>query len=156
MNWLPRITWAVCAFSFVSTIALYDYANRPRPERSAPQELYAAVQQHLAACRSADFPLAYHASASGVQERLTLVQFESKLRREYQPVAAAEHVEYGAVRHPGNRADQAVVDVYFIAQNGEANGWTYTLLYEDGDWKIDHGEPIPGWPRGERLSGLQL
>jgi hypothetical protein len=60
------------------------------------------------------------------------------------------------VRHPREQAEQAMVDVYFISRSGEANGWTFTLLYEDGDWKVDHGEPIPGWPSGERLSGLQL
>ncbi len=156
MKWLQRVTWLACVFSFASTLALYEYSTRPRPELAAPQELYAVVQKHLAACRSADFPLAYHAAASAVQERFTLVEFERKLRRDYLPVAAAQRIEYGAVRHSRAQAERAMVDVYFIARNGEANGWTYTLLYEDGDWKIDHGEPIPGWPAGERLSGLML
>jgi hypothetical protein len=156
MNWLHRITWAACVFSFASTLALYEYSTRPRPERSAPQELYSVVQQHLAACRSADFLRAYHQAASAVQERVTLVEFERKLRRNYFSVAAAQHVEYGAVRHPRDEAERALVDVYFISHSGEASGWTFTLLYEDGDWKVDHGEPIPGWPTGERLSGLQL
>jgi hypothetical protein len=156
MNWLHRLTWAACVFSFASSLVLYEYATRPRPERAAPQELYAVVQQHLTACRTADFPRAYHEAASGVQERCTLVEFERRVRRNYLPVAMAEHVEYGAVRHPREQAEQAMVDVYFISRSGEANGWTFTLLYEDGDWKVDHGEPIPGWPSGERLSGLQL
>jgi hypothetical protein len=156
MNWLPRITWAVCAFSFASTLALYEYATRPRPELSQPRELYSVVQKHLTACRSADFPRAYHEAASSVQERATLVEFEQKLRRKYLPVAAAQHVEYGAIRHPAGDPESALVDVYFISHSGEASGWTFTLLYEDGDWKIDHGEPIPGWPAGERLSGLEL
>ena len=156
MNLLPRLTWAACAFSFASSLVLYEYATRPRPERSAPIELYSAVQQHLAACRSADFPLAYHESTTAVQEHLTLVEVERKLRREYLPVAGAQHIEYGTVRHPRDQADRALVDVYFISHTGEANGWTYTLLFEEGDWKIDHGEPMPGWPVGERLSGLQL
>ena len=156
MNWLHRVTWVACVFSFVSTLALYEYATRPRPERTAPQELYSVVQQHLAACRAADFPLAYHQIANKVQERLTLVEFERKVRREYLPVAGAQHVEYGAVRHPFEQAERALVDVYFISHTGEAHGWTYSLLYEDGDWKIEHGEPMPGWPAGERLSGLQL
>jgi hypothetical protein len=156
MNWLHRLTWAVCAVSFAGTLALYEYETRPRPEHAAPQELYSAVQHHLAACRCADFPLAYHQTASAVQERFTLVEFERKLRRDYAPVATAQQVEYGAIRHPRDQADRALVDVYFISRNGEANGWTYTLLYEDGDWKIDHGEPIPGWPAGRRLAGLLL
>ncbi len=156
MNWRQRLTWAVCVFSFVSSLALYEYETRPRPERASAQELYAAVQHHLTACRSADFPLAYHQSASTVQERVTLVALERSLRRRYLPVAAAQHVEYGAVRHPRNQADRALVDVYFISHSGEANGWIFTLVYEDGDWKIEHGEPIPGWPVGQRLSGVQL
>ncbi len=114
------------------------------------------VERHLAVCRAADFSRAYHEAASTLQGRLTLVEFERKLRSNYLPMAAAQHIEYGSVRHPRDQADHALVDVYFISPSGEANGWTFALLYEDGDWKIDHGEPIPGWPTGERLSGLQL
>ncbi len=129
---------------------------RPRPEETAPRELYTVVQRHLAACRSADFPLAYHAATVGVQERFSLVQFERKLRRDYQPLAAADHVEYGAVRHPRDNAAKAQVDVYFISREGEATGWTYSLVFEDNDWKIDGAEPTPGWPAGQRLGGLKV
>ncbi len=114
------------------------------------------VQRHLAACRSADFPLAYHAAAFEVQEKFSLVQFERKLRRDYQPVASAHHVEFGSVHRPREDAKKALVDVYFISQSGEAVGWTYVLVFEEGDWKVDHGDPIPGWPSGQRLSGVRI
>lgn len=133
---------------------LLNYALRARPEQATPQELYAVVERHLSACRAADFPLAYHAAASNVQESLSLVQFERKLRQDYQPVASAQHVEYGAVHHARNNARKALVDVYFISGHGEVTGWTYIVVFEDGDWKVDHGEPIPGWPAGQRLGGL--
>jgi hypothetical protein len=156
MKWLHRATWALCVLSFAGTAALLDYTLSPRPEEVTPRELYSVVQRHLTACRAADFPQAYHAAASKVQEQYTLVQFEQKLRQDYQPVAAANHVEYGAVHHPRNDAKRALVDVYFISERGEAIGWTYSLVYEDGDWKVDHGEAIPGWPAGQRLKGLRV
>lgn len=156
MKWVQRATWAMCAVSFAGTLLLLDWTLRPRPENATPPELYQVVQRHLAACRSADFPLAYHAAAIEVQEKFSLVQFERKLRRDYQPVAGAHHVEYGGVHRPHSDARKALVDVYFISQSGEAVGWTYVLVFEEGDWKVDHGDPIPGWPSGQRLSGLRI
>ncbi len=156
MKWVQRATWVMCALSFAGTLLMLDWTLRPRPESATPPELYQVVQRHLAACRSADFPLAYHAAAIEVQEKFSLIQFEKKLRRDYQPVASAHHVEYGAVHRPRDDAKKALVDVYFIAQSGEAVGWTYVLVFEEGDWKVDHGDPIPGWPTGQRLSGLRI
>ena len=156
MKWVQRATWTVCALSFAGTLLLLDWTLRPRPENTLPPELYQVVQRHLAACRSADFPLAYHAAASEVQEKFSLVQFERKLRRDYQPVAGAHHVEYGGVRRPHEDPRKALVDIYFISASGEAVGWTYVLVFEEGDWKVDHGDPIPNWPTGQRLSGLRI
>ena len=144
-----------CVFSFVGTLCLLSQVLRPRPELVTPPELYQVVQRHLAACRSADFPRAYHAATNEVQERFSLVQFEKKLRRDYQPVAGADHVEFGAVHRKRDESRRVMVDVYFISQSGEAVGWTYVLVFEDGDWKVDHGDPIPGWPSGQRLSGVR-
>ena len=70
--------------------------------------------------------------------------------------AAADHVEFGAIHRPRDNANKALVDVYFISRQGEATGWTYSLAFEDGDWKIDGAEQIPGWPAGQRLSGLKV
>ena len=156
MKQLHRVTWVVCVLSLAGSLWLLDRALRPRAEQATPQELYQVVQRHLAACRSADFPRAYHAAAIEVQESLSLVQFEKKIRREYQPVGGAEHVEYGVVHPTRGNARRNLVDVYFISTEGEAVGWTYTLVFEDGDWKVEHGEPIPGWPTGQRLSGLRI
>ena len=156
MKKLHRATWVACVLSLAGTLWLLDSTLRPQPEQVTPKELYQVVQRHLAACRSADFPRAYHTAATEVQERLSLVQFETKLRREYQPVVGADHVEYGAIHHPRGNARQTLVDVYFISTTGEAIGWTYTLVFEDGDWKVHHGELIPGWPTGQRLSGLRI
>ena len=156
MTWLQRVTWAVCVLSFVGTAVLLDYTLSPKPEQVTPRELYAVVQKHLAACQAADFPQAYHTSASKVQEHYTLVQFEQKMRQDYRPVAAWHHIEYGAVHQTRTDTKKVLVDVYFISQRGEAIGWTYSLVYEEGDWKVDHGEAIPGWPSGQRLKGLRI
>ena len=156
MKRLHQVTWVLCVLSLVGTLLLLDYTMHPRPERVTPPELYQVVQRHLAACRSADFPRAYHTATSEVQERFSLVQFEKKLRRDYQPVAAADHVEFGAVHRVRDNVKNTLVDVYFVSHSGEVVGWTYMLVFEDGDWKVDHGEPIPGWPSGQRLSGSRI
>ena len=156
MNWRQRVTWAVCVLSFAGTVALVDYATRARPDQAPTAELYSVVQRHVLACRQADFPQAYHTAASRVQEQFSLVQFESEMRREYQPMAAAHHVEYGEVHRWRNDTRKAAVDVFFVARSGETVAWSYVLVFEDGDWKVDHGEPIPGWQPGRRLGGLQI
>ena len=40
-------------------------------------------------------------------------------------------------------------------RGGDTVAWNYVLVYEDGDWKVDHGEPLAGWQPGRRLGGLQ-
>ena len=156
MKWRQRVLWAMCVLSFAGTVALIDYAIRPHPEQATPQELYAVVQRHLALCRSAEFPAAYHAAASRVQEQYSLVQYASEMRRAYQPIAGTHHVEYGEVHRWRNDPKRATVDVFFIARGGEAVAWNYVLVFEDGDWKVDHGEILPGWQPGRRLGGLQI
>ena len=156
MKWRHRVAWALCVFSFAGTLALIDYTMRARPELASSQELYAVVQRHLVACRAADFPQAYHAAASRVQEQYSLVQFVSEMRREYQPMAATHHIEYGEVHRWRDDPGKASVDVFFVTRNGEAVAWSYLLVFEDGDWKVDHGEPLSGWQPGQRLGGLRV
>ena len=97
MKWRQRVLWAMCVLSFAGTVALVDYAMRPRPELANPQQLYSVVQRHLLLCRAADFPQAYHAAASRVQEQYSLVQYAKEMQRAYQPMAGTHHVEYGEV-----------------------------------------------------------
>ncbi len=155
-KWRQRVLWAMCVFSFAGTVALIDYSMRPRPEQAGPQELCTVVQRHLALCRSEDFPRAYHAAANRVQEQYSLVEFAKEMRRAYQPMAGADHVEYGEVHRWRNDPKKASVDVFFITRGGEAVAWNYVLVFEDGDWKVDHGIPLPGWQPGRRLGGLQV
>jgi hypothetical protein len=156
MKWVRRLVGVAFLLSLLGAMALFDRALRPHPEQTPPRELYAVVQRHLSACRWADFPLAYHAASNSTQERFSLVQYEHKLRQDYLPVADAQHIEFGAVHHLRNNNTKVLVDVYFISRHGEASGWTYTLVFEDDDWKIDSADPIPGWPAGQRLSGLRI
>ena len=146
----------MCVFSFAGTVALLDYAMRPRPELTSPQELYSVVQRHLSLCRAADFPQAYHAAANRVQEQYSLVQYATEMRRAYQSMAGTHHVEFGEVHRSANDPKRATVDVFFIARTGEAVAWNYLLVYEEGDWKVDHGEPLTGWRPGRHVGGLQV
>ena len=86
-----------------------------------------------------------------MQEQFNLVEYVLEMRREYQPMAGTHHVEYGEVHRARNDPRKATVDVFFVARNGDTVAWSYVLVFEDGDWKVDHGEPIPGWQPGRRL-----
>ena len=156
MKWRQRVLWAMCVFSFAGTVALVDYALRPRPERADPQLFYSVVQRHLLLCRTADFPQAYHAAASRVQEQYSLVQYAKEMRRAYQPMAGTHHVEYGEVHRWANDPKRATVDVFFIVRGGDTVAWNYVLVYEDGDWKVDRGEPLAAGRPGQRVGGWQI
>ncbi len=156
MNWRQRVTWALCVLSFAGTVALVDYRLRARPEETTVAELCAVVQRHVLACRQADFPQAYHTAASRVQEQFSLVQFESEMRREFRPMEGTDHFEYGEVHRWRNDPRKAAVDVFFVARDGGTVAWSYVLVFEDGDWKVDHGEPLGNWQPGRRLGGLQV
>lgn len=123
------------------------------PEATEPRELYAAVSAHLDACRSENYPLAYHAAPSFVQARLTVGQFERKLRADYGPVRRVDHVEFGPTRFlRGRGGERAELDVYFVLdRRGEVIVRRYELVHEDGGWKVDRSSPVAGLGTGARV-----
>lgn len=130
---------------------LLAYVGRA-PGPPEPRELYETVVRHLEACRAEDFPLAYHAAASETQERLSLVQFERKLRADWGAVARAHHVELGGAGTVRGNRERATVDMLFVLNaRGEVIVRRYFLVREDGAWKVDRSEFTAGWPQGPRV-----
>ncbi len=155
-----RVPWTWMVFIGVclgSIAAACTWAMR-EPGAPEPRELYAVVERHLAACHSGDYPLAYHASASEVQEKFSLVQFERELRRDWWPLVRRDHVEFGLVKPARGNRHRATVDVFFVFRRGEVIARRYSLVREQGDWKIDGSRAIAGAP-GEprvRLAGVKI
>jgi hypothetical protein len=108
---------------------------------AAPRELYSIVNNQLSAFRAADFSRAYRNASTRVQLKFSLPQFESMIRRNYaEMMTKTQRVEFGVVRAEGINA---LLQVFFFADGGEAHAFIYTFVAEDGVWKIEGVEPWP-------------
>ena len=140
--------FSLCGVAFVVTHHLREHRSPP-----APHELFAVVNNQLAAFRAADFPGAYRRASTGVQQKFTLTQFETMVRRNYVEMANAQRVEFGAVRVDGATA---LVQVFFFAADNSARGFLFSLIAEDDGWKISGVEELaPARSRG-RLHGTHV
>ncbi len=135
----------ICGAGFVLT-----QQSRDRLPPPAPRDLFAAVNQQLAALRASDFQTAYRHAATGVQQRFTLPQFEKLVRRSFPEVAEARRVEFGAVHVQGG---SALVEVFFFSATGSVRAFLYSLPNEGDAWKIDSVEEVTRSQRGDRLTG---
>src|SRR5438105_2981870 len=81
---MTRTTKAALLFFFFSLCALAVIithqwrSQRPPP---VPHQLFAVVEQHVAAFRAADYSSAYRQTASGVQQKFTPPQYEAMIHR---------------------------------------------------------------------------
>ncbi len=139
--------FVVCGVAFVIT-----HEVRERRATPVPRELFAIVNQQLAAFRTDDFQGAYRQAATGVQQKFTPSQFESMVRRNYPEMTRARRVEFGLVRVQGGTA---LVQVFFFAENGEVRSFIYSLTNEDEAWKIEGVEELKNYRRVQPLAGTQ-
>ena len=113
-----------------------------------PHDLFAVVNHQLSAFRADDFLSAYRQAATGVQQKFTLPQFEAMVRRDYAEMASAQRVEFGSVKVEGG---VALVQVFLFAGDGSARVFLYSLIEEDGRWKIGEVEELNRYRPNERL-----
>lgn len=137
--------FVLCAISLFIAHRLRERLPAP-----APRELFAIVNEQLAAFRSADFQGAYRHAATGVQHKFTLTQFEKMVRQNYPEMIRTQRVEFGVVKVQGG---SALVQVFFFAENGSVRSFLYSFINEDESWKIDGVEELKGYRPGDRLAG---
>lgn len=137
----------ICGSAFVVTHQL-----RRRLPAPVPRELFAIVNQQLVAFRTADFQSAYRHAATGVQQKFTLAQFETMVRRNYPEMTRAHRVEFGLVTVQGGNA---LVQVFFIREDGAVRSFIYSLTNEDAVWRIDGVEELKSYRRDQPLAGSQ-
>ena len=137
----------ICGSAFVVT-----HQFRQRLPAPVPRELFAIVNQQLVALRTADFQSAYIHAATDVQQKFTLAEFETMVRRNYPEMTRAQRVEFGLVRVEGG---SALVQVFFFEENGAVRSFIYKLTNEDSDWKIDGVEELKSYRRDQPLAGSQ-
>ncbi len=137
--------FALCAISLFVAQKLRERLPAP-----APRELFAIVNQQLAAFRSADFQSAYRHAATGVQRKYTLTQLEKMVRQNYPEMTRTQRVEFGVVKVQGA---SALVQVFFFAPNGSVRSFLYSFVNEDDSWKIDGVEQLNDYRQSDRLAG---
>ncbi len=140
--------FSLCAAAIIVT---HDLQQRQPPP--PPRDLYSVVNSQLIAFRHADFRSAYLHASSGVQQKFSLPEFEKMVRQNYAAMTRSERVEFGLVRVEGSAA---VVQVFFIGPDGSEQGFLYSLVAEDGAWKIAGVEPMPVSPLARGPGGLQV
>jgi hypothetical protein len=127
---------------------------RPLPPRRAPepkpQLLYGIVMQELEAVREADYSRAYRQVSLTTQERFNVDDFADHVRTDHPEIARFERVEFGAPRFQGRKA---LVPVYVFLPSGEIAAVSYTLIREEGTWRIDERRVERRWTSGHRVGG---
>lgn len=138
--------FSLCAAAFI--IAHRFEQRVPTP---APHDLFAVVNDQLAAFRACDYPSAYRRAASGVQQKFTLPQFEAMVRQNYGAMTHAHRVEFGSVKSDGN---SAIVQVFFFFEGERAaRCFLYSLIAEGGGWKVEGVEEVTPFESGSPLFG---
>lgn len=137
-------------FSLCAAAIIVTYRVRLQVPAPAPHQLFAVVEQQLAAFRVADYSSAYRQAASGVQQKFTAPQYEAIIRRDFADMFGAQHIEFGLVKVNGSAA---VVQVFFRGADGSVRSFLYSLIAEGGSWKINGVQPM----RSEaRPAGLHI
>ncbi len=135
-SFLLLLFFSICA----AAIIVMPRFGRQTPA-PAPRELYSIVNNQLTAFRAADFSRAYRNASTRVQQKFSLPQFESMIRRNYaEMMRETQRVEFGVVQAQG---DIAVLQVFFFADDGETRAFLYSFVVEDGVWKIEGVERTP-------------
>ncbi|MDQ6656557.1 MAG: DUF4864 domain-containing protein [Verrucomicrobiota bacterium] len=140
--------FSLCGAAFVLTHHLREH--RPPP---APRELFSVVTEQLAAFRASDFRNAYRQASTGVQQKFTLPQFEAMVRQNYRSLASTQRVEFGTVKVQGGTA---LVQVFLFSPTGEFRSFVYSLIAEDGGWKIGGVEELDPREFHRQLAGMPV
>ncbi len=150
MTRLAKASLLLFFFSLCATAFLVAHRFEKRIPTPAPHELFAAVNDQLAAFRAADYPSAYRRAATGVQQKFTLPQFEAMVRQNYAAMTDARRVEFGSVKTDGG---SAVVQVFFFDGERGARCFLYTLIAEGDGWKVEGVEEVTPFGSGSPLLG---
>jgi hypothetical protein len=51
---------------------------------------------------------------------------------------------------------RAVVEVYFSSTRGQVTPALFTMIQENGNWRIENFEVFETWPLGRRLAGFSI
>jgi hypothetical protein len=136
----------------VAAVATHVWRQRVEAEFD-PKPLYGVIFAQFEACRSDDFGKAYGQASRGVQEHFTLIQYVSKIRTEYGRFSQPQKLQFGSTSLEYRRA---MVEVYFLSARGQVTPGLFTMIQENGIWRIENFEVFETWPLGRRLAGFSV
>src|SRR5580704_13726205 len=138
--------------SGVAAVATHVWRQRIAEEFD-PKPLYGVIAAQFEACRSDDFGKAYGQASKGVQEHFTLIQYVSKIQTEYGRISQPQKLQFGSTSLEYHRA---MVEVYFLSARGLITPALFTMIQENGVWRIENFEVFETWPLGRRLAGCSI
>src|SRR5258707_3220986 len=150
---MPRLKSVLLMSFFVvsaaAAVATHVWRQRVEAEFD-PNPLYGVIFAQFEACSSDDFGKAYGQASRGVQEHFTLIQYASKIRTEYGRISEPQKLQFGSTSLEYHRA---MVEVYFLSARGLITPALFTMIQENGVWRIENFEVFETWPLGRRLAG---
>jgi hypothetical protein len=153
---MPRLKSVLLMSFFVvsaaAAVATHVWRQRVEAEFN-PKPLYGVIFAQFEACSSDDFGKAYNQASRGVQEHFTLIQYVSKIRTEYGRISEPQKLQFGSTSLEYHRA---MVEVYFLSAHGLITPALFTMIQENGLWRIENFEVFETWPLGRRLAGCSI
>lgn len=152
----PRVKSFLLTVFFVvgaiAAVATHVWRERVEAEFD-PKPLYRVISAQFEACRSDDFGKAYDQASSDVQERFTLIQYVSKIRTEYRRISQLQTLQFGSTSIDYHRV---IVEVYFLGIEGQVTPALFTMIQENGIWRIENFEVFETWPVDRHLAGYTV
>jgi hypothetical protein len=137
----------VCAGGVVIT----HFWQTERDAEVRSQEIYGTIMAHFKACQVDNFRQVYEDASTDIQKRFTLVQYETKLKSEYENIGECSELQFGNLQVEG---EQATVQIYFLNSEHRVTPALYNLVREKGIWRVENLEIFNPWPRDRRLAGM--
>ena len=152
MSWRRSGMLAAMLFAIGLTSAAVQTIRQRQRELVRPAELFAVIWEQVVSFRAQDYASAYRQVSLAFQERCNMDAFTDLAHTDYPPLRLADRVEFGAVRWDGRHA---VIPAYFFMPDNEVIPCLYSLVQEEGVWKIDGMQVEKRWRAGSRLGGLR-
>jgi hypothetical protein len=152
MNQQGKLIVLVFFVSVCATASILYWHQKSQTVEARPSELYHVVHEQLKAFQKNNLESAYSQASAKFQQRWSLDDFSAMIHTSFAKIMEARSVEFGGHQQRGKHA---MVEVYFIDDEGMASPCIFTLVHESEGWKVDGARWIKGWPNGQRMRGIR-
>jgi Domain of unknown function (DUF4864) len=145
-GWVLVMIFSCCAAGAIATHLIRQRAE----EEFDPKPLYGVIYSQFRACLQDDFRTAYDEASVTTQRHFTLVEFASRIRTKYGTILRPQKLEFAKTSLQGSRA---FVEVYFVNGDRQVTPALFTMIQEQGQWRIENFEIFESWPSDRRIAG---